>query len=315
MKHTGIKIFFTLLLFVSVFIYADTARAANTCIYNFSSEKFLCDAPLNGQSPPPSGQCTWVSTSPADGMFCDYIPENYTEQDREGEGFCFSNGTEFVCTPDKTPRPPACRSGAPGENTMYCSGIPNEYFCTPGNSTFGTGVICTLNPQNPPPQDLGGSTSFCPPGTPPGQLCYVPLEPLPGLSQAQSGSGNFVELINGFFRILLSLGAFFAVTVLVIGGIAYMFSEKTFTKLGARERIKAGVIGLAILGGAWLLLYTINPQLVMFNSTLLSPAPSSPAPSSSQGDKLSGAALKQFRKDCEGGGGKVDSTPSGYICK
>ena len=91
-------------------------------------------------------------------------------------------------------------------------------------------------------------------------LEYIPLEPLPGVDQ--SGQADFGDLISGFFRILINLGAFVAVTVLVIGGITYMVSEKSFSKLIAKERIKAALWGLAILAGAWLLLYTINPQLL-----------------------------------------------------
>jgi hypothetical protein len=103
-------------------------------------------------------------------------------------------------------------------------------------------------------------------------LTYVPLEPLVGVNQ--TGKARFGELIGGFFRILVNVGAFLAVVVFVAGGITYMVSDSTFNKLKGKDQIKAALMGLGILAAAWLILNTINPQLITFDRDLLSPAPS-----------------------------------------
>jgi hypothetical protein len=64
------------------------------------------------------------------------------------------------------------------------------------------------------------------------------------------------------FNILLSLGAMIAVVTLVLAGITYMISEVVDKKSAARRRINAAFIGLGLLLTSWLILYTINPNLV-----------------------------------------------------
>jgi hypothetical protein len=104
----------------------------------------------------------------------------------------------------------------------------------------------------------------------PGNLKYTPLEPLPGESQLLNSqgqyTGNLGNLLNIFFKILLSLGAFTAVVMLVIGGITYMMSDVVSTKEEARHRIQSAFYGLLLIIGAVLILNTINPQLVNFNN-------------------------------------------------
>lgn len=136
-------------------------------------------------------------------------------------------------------------------------------------------VQLTVRPP-PNPEVDNNPTTY----TPSGQavdtnLTYIPLEPLPALGGAQSGQGNFGELVAGVFRILINVGAFAAVLFLVLGGIAYMVSENTFKKMMAKERIRAALWGLGILAASWLILNTINPQLVTFRKDLLAPAQNS----------------------------------------
>ncbi len=144
-----------------------------------------------------------------------------------------------------------------------------------------------------------------------GNLTYVPLEPLPGVPQG--GDANFADLITGFFKLLVNLGAFIAVTMLVIGGITYMVSASTVTKFVAKEKIKAAFWGMAILAGAWLILNTINPQLLMFNKELVGPAAGNPT---TGGSGFSNTVnIGKFNDDCVAGGGHVDNhNPSGPVC-
>lgn len=94
----------------------------------------------------------------------------------------------------------------------------------------------------------------------PNNLPYIPLEPLPG--QPTNGSPNFCNLLSLLFKVLIYFGGMVAVLFLVLGGITYMVSEVVDKRSAARERIKAALYGLLLLLVSWIILYTINPQLV-----------------------------------------------------
>ncbi len=90
---------------------------------------------------------------------------------------------------------------------------------------------------------------------------YVPLAPIdtdPGIYRVN----NFGAFLNGMMKILISLGAVLAVLLIVIGGFQYITSASEGGKGSAKERIENALIGLAILLGSYLILNTINPDLV-----------------------------------------------------
>ncbi|HWB33800.1 MAG TPA: pilin [Candidatus Paceibacterota bacterium] len=96
-----------------------------------------------------------------------------------------------------------------------------------------------------------------------GNCSYVPLEPIPGYDQAQpTDLGSFLTL---GFRIIFSLSAIFAVMMLAFAGVQYMVSDVAHVKASAMDRAWAAVYGILILAGSWLILNTINPQLLNFN--------------------------------------------------
>lgn len=95
-----------------------------------------------------------------------------------------------------------------------------------------------------------------------GKCTYVPLEPLPGVN---STGLNFANYVSGMFRLLISLGALFAVLMLVIGGINYMIADAGVKIEASKERMKAALYGLLLLVACWLILYTINPNLLRFD--------------------------------------------------
>lgn len=202
---------------------------------------------------------------------------------------CVRSGGAYSCIST------TCSGPNPSNASQTCScGLQNAAYvwqCTAVTNTS---------------QGSGGSAS---------NLSYIPLEPLPGVNQ--TGEANFVDLVQGFFRILITVGAFAAVVVLVIGGIAFMSSEQPGRRAVAKERIRAGLIGIGILAAAYLILVTINPQLVMFDRDLLSPigAPaSSNNPNTSSRGSTGSANIAAFTRDCEAGGGRVVPTASGHTC-
>ena len=106
-----------------------------------------------------------------------------------------------------------------------------------------------------------------------GVCTYVPLEPLPcpsGMSasecqKVQSGApGSFPQYVSFMFRLFISLGALFAVLMMVLAGISYMTSSSPLDLSKAKDRMWKALYGLLLLVACWLILYTINPNLLRF---------------------------------------------------
>ncbi len=104
-----------------------------------------------------------------------------------------------------------------------------------------------------------------------GNISYVPLEPIPGANQ--TGTVSFGLLLTGLLKTLISLGGLVAVLALIFGGVAYMVSSVGVTLSAAKERMKSAIYGLLLLIACWLILSTINPQLLFFPDSF-SPVPS-----------------------------------------
>lgn len=105
-----------------------------------------------------------------------------------------------------------------------------------------------------------------------GNIGYTPLEPIPGLAEAQSGNTNFALFLKYVFGVLISLGGLSAVVMLIFGGITYMVSDVVHKKTDALRRVQAAMWGLLLLIASWLILNAINPRLLVFE-LLINPAP------------------------------------------
>ena len=95
---------------------------------------------------------------------------------------------------------------------------------------------------------------------------YVPLEPIPGIDQ--SGQAQFGKLISQIFKILIIAGQIITVAAFVYYGIMYMFSATSGKLADAKNHLWGAVVGLLLLIGSWLILNTINPQLLVFSGGL-----------------------------------------------
>lgn len=94
---------------------------------------------------------------------------------------------------------------------------------------------------------------------------YSLLQPLPGVGQQVS---SFPEYVKKIIPFILSLAAVLAVVMIVIGGIQYAISEAIDSKADARDRITQAIFGLLLALLSYLILYTINPQLVNLQLTI-----------------------------------------------
>lgn len=100
-----------------------------------------------------------------------------------------------------------------------------------------------------------------------GQCTYAPLEPLP-TNNPYLVNGNYASLGDYFsviFPLLIGFSGLFAVVMLVIAGIGYMVAESMVDIDKAKSRGKSALWGMLLIGMSWLILYTINPQLLNFS--------------------------------------------------
>jgi hypothetical protein len=121
-----------------------------------------------------------------------------------------------------------------------------------------------------------------------------PLEPLPYFNYSCVSIGGF---LNGALKILISAGAIFAVLTLTVGGVMYMTSEIVSVKSQAKERMWAAIWGLILIIVAYLILSTINPELVNFSNLFPNNCSSTPSTdalssSSSSNPSAGGAEIK-----------------------
>jgi hypothetical protein len=252
----------------------------------------ICEAsPTNSTCPTcsstrPTGtlNTSSVSVTPGQPVTLSWQTTNATGCQIEGVGPVEPSGSRKVVVSQSTTFRLACiEPGRPGAtleaiaqvnvsmipNTQTQNGVANRVLTDP----------CT---------DAGG-----------GKLGYCPLEPLPGFTGDLSQL-NFAQLLGLLFNILFTAGALFAVVMLVIGGIGYMVTAGGVGEIGeARKRMWAAILGLIILAGAWLILYTINPHLLNFDlsikGTSISPQPfNTPSGTNMQ----SSAQINQVIQNC-----------------
>ncbi len=103
-----------------------------------------------------------------------------------------------------------------------------------------------------------------------GSQGFVPLENIGGLYTKNNGSLSSV--LNTIFDFGLGIAALLAVLMITFGGFKYMLSSTPFGKEGGRDYIESAIYGLLIILLSYVLLVTINPQIVKNNSLLGGPS-------------------------------------------
>jgi len=103
-----------------------------------------------------------------------------------------------------------------------------------------------------------------PPATATTNTIYDPLAKLPGLESPIDTAGEcpFGRYLNIMIKLILGIAAVLAMVMIVMGGIEYMTSELISGKEAGKETVTHAILGLLIALGAYLILNTINPQLL-----------------------------------------------------
>lgn len=96
---------------------------------------------------------------------------------------------------------------------------------------------------------------------------YCLLEPIVINNVAQE-KVKIADYVETMFKIGIGLAALFAVFMIILGGFQYMTSESIGGKGDGKEKIEGALWGLALALGSFLILNTINPQLLEFSGGL-----------------------------------------------
>lgn len=89
----------------------------------------------------------------------------------------------------------------------------------------------------------------------------------PGVVNQETVS-SLTEYLSIIFPLAIGLAATLAVLMIAIGGIQYMFSNVPGVKGEGLNRIREAIWGLLLALAAYLILYTINPDLVALKLTI-----------------------------------------------
>ena len=115
--------------------------------------------------------------------------------------------------------------------------------------------------------------------------CYKLLAPIGTFTSA--GCYTLTQYLNGIFVTVIGIAGILAVVMIVICGIRLMTSASAGGKSEAKSCITNAIFGVLIAIGAWILLNTVNPQLLR-NDAQITVAATSTAPSTTYGPPTSG---------------------------
>lgn len=115
-------------------------------------------------------------------------------------------------------------------------------------------------------------------GTP---VNYTPLVPISGITTNTNGTSTDLGVyISGLYKLVIGLAIVLAVIMFTFHGAQYLGSAANISKISdAKNGMKNVVIGLLLILCAWLILNTINPQLVNLTLNAVPPATTAPATS------------------------------------
>lgn len=96
-----------------------------------------------------------------------------------------------------------------------------------------------------------------------GNSNYTPLAPLDHIRSIDvSSKESFANYINLTIKIAIGLAGVLAVVMIIAGGIEYMGSDSVFSKGEGMKKIQNSLLGILLALSCYLILNTINPQLL-----------------------------------------------------
>jgi hypothetical protein len=92
-------------------------------------------------------------------------------------------------------------------------------------------------------------------------LGYTPLSPLPGIESSPE-SAKLDVYLPAMVKFLIGIAGALAVIYIAIGGFMYISSTLPFTKAEGKKYIENALYGLLLAISAWIILYTVNPDIL-----------------------------------------------------
>ncbi|MEI6420082.1 MAG: pilin [bacterium] len=97
---------------------------------------------------------------------------------------------------------------------------------------------------------------------------YTPITDISGILPAAGvNTNNLAVFIGNVFKYIIWASSALAVIMIFFGGFQYATAQALTKKSDAKKNIQNALIGLGVVWGAYLLLNTINPQLVSLQIT------------------------------------------------
>lgn len=95
------------------------------------------------------------------------------------------------------------------------------------------------------------------------QSQYEPLAPLPHTVPEGQPTTDLVTYVTGMIKLLIGIAGVLAVIMIMIGGIQYMSTDAISGKEEGKDKITQALLGLVLAVAAWIILNTINPDLLL----------------------------------------------------
>ena len=97
---------------------------------------------------------------------------------------------------------------------------------------------------------------------------YTPLAPLNDSQNKPIPVNDIPGYLNGLFVLIIGLSGILAVIVIIYGGVLYMSTDAYTGKAEGKSLIVRALWGLLIIALSYIILYTINPNLVNLSNIL-----------------------------------------------
>lgn len=104
------------------------------------------------------------------------------------------------------------------------------------------------------------------------QTGFVPLAPIPGLTDQQMASGisdgSFAFFFNNLYKFLVGLAIALAIIEIIWGGLEYSTTDSVGNKEAGKKRIYNAIYGLLLILSPVLVFSLINPNILNLSVTL-----------------------------------------------